>query len=150
MKIFKISLALPVIGLLSACAIGPDKSRDRGIDAKPLSELQAGIWVDPNGCVTGSSMTVSKGTCRPGSTSTASPYVPAWRHPTPRPVTSKREAGLPTSSDLRGRTFAEAQPLPRRATGGCGGRIVPRILAPRAATWHCPVRHHEVGDMLGS
>lgn len=53
MKIFKISLALPVIGLLSACAggaIGPDKTRDRGIDAKPLSELQAGIWVDPNGC----------------------------------------------------------------------------------------------------
>jgi len=50
MKIFKISVALPVIGLLSACAIGPDKSRDRGIDAKPLSELQAGIWVDPNGC----------------------------------------------------------------------------------------------------
>lgn len=47
---FKISLVLPVIGLLSACAVGPDKSRDTGDDAKPLSDLQAGIWVDPNGC----------------------------------------------------------------------------------------------------
>ena len=27
-----------------------DKTRDYGIDAKPLSELKAGIWVDPNGC----------------------------------------------------------------------------------------------------
>jgi len=50
MKRFKISLALPVVARLSACAVGPDKTRDRGIDAKPLSDLQAGIWVDPNGC----------------------------------------------------------------------------------------------------
>ena len=35
---------------LTACATGPDKSRDRGFDNKPLSELQAGIWIDPNGC----------------------------------------------------------------------------------------------------
>lgn len=39
---------------LAACE-GPfsnknDKTRDRGLDAKPLSELKAGIWVDPNGC----------------------------------------------------------------------------------------------------
>lgn len=27
-----------------------DKSVDRGIDSKHLSQLQAGIWVDPNGC----------------------------------------------------------------------------------------------------
>ncbi|MFT6675077.1 MAG: hypothetical protein ACJAVM_001266 [Sulfitobacter sp.] len=27
-----------------------DKSVDRGIDKKPLSNLKAGIWVDPNGC----------------------------------------------------------------------------------------------------
>ena len=27
-----------------------DKSIDRGIDTKHLSQLQAGIWVDPNGC----------------------------------------------------------------------------------------------------
>jgi hypothetical protein len=29
---------------------GPDKSVDRGIDKKHLSQLEAGIWVDPNGC----------------------------------------------------------------------------------------------------
>jgi len=55
MTYFKIAFALPVIGLLSACAgghggVGPDKSRDRGTDRKHLSQLQAGIWVDPNGC----------------------------------------------------------------------------------------------------
>lgn len=27
-----------------------DKTQDRGIDSTPLSELEAGIWVDPNGC----------------------------------------------------------------------------------------------------
>ncbi|MBD3664207.1 hypothetical protein [Sulfitobacter aestuariivivens] len=27
-----------------------DKTVDRGIDSKHLSQLQAGIWVDPNGC----------------------------------------------------------------------------------------------------
>ena len=27
-----------------------DKTFDRGIDKKHLSQLQAGIWVDPNGC----------------------------------------------------------------------------------------------------
>ncbi|WP_104020306.1 hypothetical protein [Roseovarius nitratireducens] len=50
MKIFKLVLVLPTVGLLAACEVGPDKSRDRGIDSKHLSQLQAGIWVDPNGC----------------------------------------------------------------------------------------------------
>lgn len=27
-----------------------DKSYDRGFDSKHLSQLQAGIWIDPNGC----------------------------------------------------------------------------------------------------
>lgn len=27
-----------------------DKTVDRGFDKKDLSQLQAGIWVDPNGC----------------------------------------------------------------------------------------------------
>ncbi|MBN2906414.1 MAG: hypothetical protein JXJ18_06890 [Rhodobacteraceae bacterium] len=27
-----------------------DKTVDRGFDAKDLSQLKAGIWVDPNGC----------------------------------------------------------------------------------------------------
>lgn len=52
--------------LVTACAFGlaacsdyegglgrgypQDKTVDRGIDRKHLSQLQAGIWVDPNGC----------------------------------------------------------------------------------------------------
>jgi len=44
-----IIFAIPLV--VAACdAIGPDKSRDRGIDAKPLTELKAGIWVDSEGC----------------------------------------------------------------------------------------------------
>ena len=38
---------------LAACdlaSVPSDKSRDRGFDSKHLSQLQAGIWVDPNGC----------------------------------------------------------------------------------------------------
>lgn len=34
---------------LAACTQA-DKTVDRGIDAKDLSTLKAGIWVDPNGC----------------------------------------------------------------------------------------------------
>ncbi len=44
-------------GLLAACEggegiseIGPDKSIDGGFDAKHLSQLKAGIWIDPEGC----------------------------------------------------------------------------------------------------
>jgi hypothetical protein len=52
--------------LLTACAVGlsacgdiesgpfrgfsSDKTVDRGFGKKHLSQLQAGIWVDPNGC----------------------------------------------------------------------------------------------------
>ncbi|WP_299968146.1 hypothetical protein [uncultured Roseobacter sp.] len=36
---------------LTGCAeLGSDKAFDRGPDAKDLLDLQAGIWVDPNGC----------------------------------------------------------------------------------------------------
>ncbi|MBE1283791.1 MAG: hypothetical protein GJ676_10820 [Rhodobacteraceae bacterium] len=49
MKVVKIIALLTVAGGLSACAI-EDKTRDRGIDAKDLSNLKAGIWVDPQGC----------------------------------------------------------------------------------------------------
>ncbi len=38
--------------VLSACASGPDKSRDRGLDSKDLSEIVWGIYVDPIGCDT--------------------------------------------------------------------------------------------------
>ncbi len=46
-----ISLALVAV-LVSACAeIGPSKGADDGIiDSKELTQLRAGIWVDPNGC----------------------------------------------------------------------------------------------------
>jgi len=52
MKLMKMTLAMTVAGAVSACSVGnkQDKSIDRGFDAKSLSELQAGIWVDPNGC----------------------------------------------------------------------------------------------------
>lgn len=55
MKPVKLSLLLPVIGLLAACTgghgpVGADKTLDRGTDGKHLNKLQAGIWVDPNGC----------------------------------------------------------------------------------------------------
>jgi hypothetical protein len=42
--------------LLAACEgggygeIGPDKTLDRGIDSKHLSQLVAGVWIDPEGC----------------------------------------------------------------------------------------------------
>ena len=36
--------------LLEHSPVGADKTRDRGTDAKHLSQLKAGIWVDPNGC----------------------------------------------------------------------------------------------------
>lgn len=37
---------------VAACSGGypADKTVDRGFDRKDLSQLQAGIWVDPNGC----------------------------------------------------------------------------------------------------
>ncbi|EBA07686.1 hypothetical protein [Sagittula stellata] len=55
MNFAKPLLALTVAGLVSACGvdvpIGPDKSQDRNFfDRDDLSGMQAGIWVDPNGC----------------------------------------------------------------------------------------------------
>ncbi len=35
---------------LTACGDKQDKTVDRGIDSHSVSDLQAGIWVDPNGC----------------------------------------------------------------------------------------------------
>ena len=50
----KLILTAACLTGLAACGdVGgdpTDKSIDRGFDAKPLSQLQAGIWVDPNGC----------------------------------------------------------------------------------------------------
>ncbi len=51
MNCFKVAFVLPAFGLLAACDPGPDKTFDRqSFDKKHLSQLQAGIWVDPNGC----------------------------------------------------------------------------------------------------
>jgi hypothetical protein len=56
MNIIKITALVGLAVFVSACEdasfreTGPDKSFDRGIDKKHLSQLQAGIWVDPNGC----------------------------------------------------------------------------------------------------
>ncbi|MFD1343656.1 hypothetical protein [Litorisediminicola beolgyonensis] len=57
MTITKLSLLGLAAFALAGCelgegfgAYGPDKSIDRGIDSKDLSQLKAGIWIDPNGC----------------------------------------------------------------------------------------------------
>ena len=36
--------------LLFTAACASDTTRDFGIDGGPLSEMRAGIWIDPNGC----------------------------------------------------------------------------------------------------
>lgn len=54
MTLIKPFLALALAGLVSGCSdvpIGPDKSQDVNlIDRDDLSQMKAGIWVDPNGC----------------------------------------------------------------------------------------------------
>ncbi|CUH82495.1 hypothetical protein [Tropicibacter naphthalenivorans] len=57
MKLTKIALIVAATAALAGCetgltegTYGPDKSIDRGIDAKDLSQLKAGVWIDPNGC----------------------------------------------------------------------------------------------------
>ncbi|WP_371223316.1 hypothetical protein [Roseovarius sp. 2305UL8-3] len=52
MKFGKTILALSAAVAVSACSTaGPDKSVDRNLfDKKHLSQLKAGVWIDPNGC----------------------------------------------------------------------------------------------------
>ena len=55
MNIIKLAVALSLGLGLAACDEGlrgypSNKTTDRGIDKKDLSQLEAGIWVDPNGC----------------------------------------------------------------------------------------------------
>ena len=55
MKTVTLAMLLPVIGLLLGCetihkTVSEDKSVDHGFDRKHLSQLKAGIWIDPNGC----------------------------------------------------------------------------------------------------
>ena len=46
-----IAIGMPAL-MLAGCIDAPkrDKTRDDGIDRKDLSQLRAGIWVDPQGC----------------------------------------------------------------------------------------------------
>jgi len=57
MRIFKKCSGFLGLIALSGCNITnlstsnqPQMWADRGLDSKPLTELKAGIWVDPNGC----------------------------------------------------------------------------------------------------
>ncbi|MEZ5715301.1 MAG: hypothetical protein R3D85_09110 [Paracoccaceae bacterium] len=59
MKLANAIVAIALAGSVSGCGealllehgpVGADKTYDRGIDKKHLSQLKAGIWVDPNGC----------------------------------------------------------------------------------------------------
>ena len=49
MKLVKGILLLTLGAGIAACD-KVDKTVDQGFDSKDLSQLQAGIWVDPNGC----------------------------------------------------------------------------------------------------
>lgn len=40
--------ALAAAAMLSACSV--DTTRDFGIDSGDLTAMEAGIWIDPNGC----------------------------------------------------------------------------------------------------
>ncbi|MGR3525321.1 MAG: hypothetical protein ACU0CT_04900 [Paracoccaceae bacterium] len=50
MTYFKGIAMLGVMVALAGCTVDADKSRDTGLDRKHLSQLVAGVWVDPNGC----------------------------------------------------------------------------------------------------
>ncbi len=48
-----IKVSMAILGAavaLAGCGDKTNKTIDRGIDSHPVSELNAGIWVDPNGC----------------------------------------------------------------------------------------------------
>lgn len=51
MNLIKPIALIAVAASLSGC-LGEkqDKTVDRGFDSKDLSQLKAGIWIDPNGC----------------------------------------------------------------------------------------------------
>ncbi|GLO71624.1 hypothetical protein MACH17_31410 [Phaeobacter inhibens] len=50
MSFIKAALLASVAIGLAACDEKVDKTVDRGFDGKDLSQLKAGIWVDPTGC----------------------------------------------------------------------------------------------------
>lgn len=50
MTSFKTKALLLVASIVAGCTAKIDKTVDRFVDSKDLSQLQAGIWIDPNGC----------------------------------------------------------------------------------------------------
>ncbi|WP_376871486.1 hypothetical protein [Albirhodobacter sp. R86504] len=50
MNLLKPLVLIGLAAIVSGCAKGDDKSYDAGVDKKHLSQLKAGIWVDPEGC----------------------------------------------------------------------------------------------------
>lgn len=50
MNILKGIAILATAATVSACDKGPNKISDGYIDSKDLTQLRAGIWIDPNGC----------------------------------------------------------------------------------------------------
>lgn len=77
MTAFKFIAILAAAGTLAACdAPKQDKTVDRAVDAKQLSQLKAGIWVDPEGC---DHWIIDDG---------AEGYMSARRYPDGRPVCS--------------------------------------------------------------
>ena len=50
MKIVRGIVLLAAVGAIAACDNKVNKTVDRGWASKHLSQLKAGIWVDPNGC----------------------------------------------------------------------------------------------------
>ncbi|MFV2034941.1 MAG: hypothetical protein ACC631_07500 [Halocynthiibacter sp.] len=50
MNVKFVSVVLAGTVTLAACTEKLDKTVDRWVDSKDLSQLQAGIWIDPNGC----------------------------------------------------------------------------------------------------
>ena len=47
----RILAILGTAAVLAGCeGSGFDKTRDYGLDAKPLNKLVAGVWIDPEGC----------------------------------------------------------------------------------------------------
>ncbi len=51
MKVRNILMVIPAAVLISGCELfRTDMTVDRFIDSKHLSELKAGVWIDPNGC----------------------------------------------------------------------------------------------------
>ena len=51
MKLMKGVVLVAAAAALAGCVDNKgDKTVDRGIDSKHLSQLKAGIWIDPTGC----------------------------------------------------------------------------------------------------